>query len=154
MTYLLDTDTVIFLMRGLKITAPKSSRQEQQRSVGEAIFGRARKSETEGDEVALSAITVAELEFGARHSGDYDREMEVVRRILTPFTLLDFDAGNCAAHYGEIRNVLEEAGKSIGGLDTLIAAHARATNATLVTNNTMEFGRVPRLKIENWTKPS
>jgi tRNA(fMet)-specific endonuclease VapC len=37
--------------------------------------------------------------------------------------------------------------------DLFIAAHARALDLTLVTNNTQEFGRVPDLKIENWTKP-
>ena len=76
--------------------------------------------------------------------------MEVVHRVLTPFTLLDFDAHDCAARYGEIRYSLEYAGRGIGGLDTLIAAHALAAGATLVTNNRREFERVPGLKMENW----
>ncbi len=150
MTYLLDTDTVIYLMRGLKITEPKSARQEQRGAMGWRIFARARKRESAGHEVALSAVTVAELEFGARKSGDYAREIEIVHRVLTPFTLLDFDADDCASRYGEIRCALEAAGKTIGSLDMLIAAHALAAGATLVTNNTEEFNRVPRLKLENW----
>jgi len=150
MIYLLDTDTVILLMRGLKITEARSARQEQRQAVGRSIFNRARKRELAGDEVALSAVTVAELEFGARKSGDYAREMEVVQRVLTPFTLLDFDAHDCACRYGEIRSALEAAGKTIGSLDMLIAAHALAISATVVTNNTAEFGRVPGLSTENW----
>lgn len=150
MTYLLDTDTVIYLMRGLKLAEARSARQEQRRAMGWRIFTRARKREAAGHEVALSAITVAELEFGARKSGDYSREMEVVRRVLTPFTLLDFDARDCASRYGEIRCALEAAGKTIGSLDLLIAAHALAAGAILVTNNTAEFSRVPGLKVENW----
>ena len=152
MTYLLDTDTVIYLMRGLKITEARSGRREQRRARGQRIFNRARKRESSGHEVALSAVTVAELEFGARKSGDYAREIEVVHRVLTPFTLLDFDAHDCASHYGEIRYALETAGKTIGSLDMLIAAHALAASATLITNNTAEFDRVPGLTVENWAK--
>lgn len=150
MICLLDTDTVIFLMRGLKITEARSERQKQVQAVGRRIFERARKRESAGHEVAISAVTVAELEFGARKSGDYAREMEIVSRILTPFTLLDFDARDCASRYGEIRHALEAAGKTIGSLGMLIAAHALAASATLITNNTAEFGRVPGLRTENW----
>ena len=152
MTYLLDTDTVIQLMRGLKITEARSVRQEQRQAMGLRIFDHARRRESAGHEVALSAVTVAELEFGTRKSVDYAREMEVVHRVLTPFTLLDFDARDCASRYGEIRHALEMAGKAIGSLDTLIAAHALAAGATLVTANTKEFARVPGLTVENWTK--
>jgi tRNA(fMet)-specific endonuclease VapC len=80
--------------------------------------------------------------------------MAAVRRILTPFTLLDFDTRNCAARYGQIRRGLdlELAGKGIGGFDTLIAAHALAIGATLVTEYRSQFERVPALKLENWTE--
>jgi tRNA(fMet)-specific endonuclease VapC len=151
-TYLLDTDTFIYLMRGLKITEAKQPRQREWRLIGRRIFEHARKLESAGHEVALSALSVAELEFGARKSGDYAHEMAMVRRILTPFALLDFDAQGCAAHYGEVRHTLESAGKGIGGLDTLIAAHALAAGATLVTNNLAEFERVPGLRLENWAE--
>lgn len=152
MICLLDTDTVIYLIRGLKIVDAKSARQHEWQAAGRRIFDTARKRGVGGDEIALSALTVAELEFGARKSSDYAREMEIVRRVLTPFTLLDFDAQDCAACYGEIRHDLESAGRGIGGIDTLIAAHALAISATLVSNNKTEFGRVPGLKIENWSK--
>lgn len=151
MIALLDTDTVIYLLRGLRVGEAKSARQKQWRAVGLRVFERARTWSAAGKEAALSAITMAELEFGARQSRDYEREMETLRRALTPFALLDFDARDCAFHYGEVRHALESSGKGIGGLDTLIAAHARALGATLITNNTGEFSRVRGLKIANWT---
>ena len=61
------------------------------------------------------------------------------------------DAGD---HYGEIREALTRSGRLIGANDLLIAAHARAVGATLVTNNEAEFGRVPDLKVVNWLTES
>ncbi len=55
-----------------------------------------------------------------------------------------------AGHYGDIRAVLETQGTPIGNNDLWIAAHARASGLTLVTNNEREFVRVPELKLENW----
>jgi tRNA(fMet)-specific endonuclease VapC len=52
--------------------------------------------------------------------------------------------------YGGIRAELEAAGKPIGGNDLLIAAHAYATGATVVTANVAEFKRIRGLKVENW----
>jgi tRNA(fMet)-specific endonuclease VapC len=54
------------------------------------------------------------------------------------------------ADYGDIRAALEAAGRSIGSNDLLIAAHARALGATIVTANTQEFKRVRGVKVENW----
>jgi tRNA(fMet)-specific endonuclease VapC len=57
-------------------------------------------------------------------------------------------------HYGEIRSDLEKRGTPIGSLDTMIAAHARALGAVLVTNNVREFSRVEGLQVENWAELS
>ncbi|MBI5385945.1 MAG: PIN domain-containing protein [Verrucomicrobia bacterium] len=151
MIYLFDTDMFVFMLRGLKITAARDERQRRWQAMGRHIIATAEKKEQGGHEVALSAITVAELEFGARHGADYTREMEATQRAMSPFTLCDFDATDCAFHYGAVRFALEGAGQAIGLLDTLIAAHALALEATLVTNNTAEFARVSGLKCENWT---
>jgi len=54
------------------------------------------------------------------------------------------------AEYGAIRSELEAAGKPIGSNDLLIAAHAHAIGATIVTANTKEFKRIRGLNVENW----
>ena len=150
MTYLLDTNIVVYMVRGLKVRANPNAPQRERHRIALRIPEQARKQKTAGHEVAVSAITVAELEFGARSSGDYETELDATRRAITPFPQFPFDADDCAAHYGAIRHKLESSGKPVGSLDTLIAAHALALAATLVTNNTTEFARVPGLKCENW----
>jgi tRNA(fMet)-specific endonuclease VapC len=144
--YLLDTDMVIFLLRGLKAPA----RQRARRDTALALVARCRTAQANGDVVALSAITVSELEFGACRGGNYDAEIAAVRKVLAPFELLDYDGATCPAHYGRIRHELEQAGRPIGAMDLLIAAHALALGATLVTNNLAHFQRISGLRVERW----
>jgi tRNA(fMet)-specific endonuclease VapC len=151
MIYLLDTDTLIYMARGLKIAAPRNDLQRERFRLAGKIAAHCQRQQSLGHEVGLSAITVAELEYGARHSGDYDKEITAVRKILTPFVHFDFDAAACTESYGVARYFLEKAGTSIGAMDLLIAAHALALQATLVTNDTRHFPRVPKLKCVNWT---
>ena len=99
--------------------------------------------------VAVSSITVAELQYGVERSGNPVREREAVENLLAAVAILDFDS-KAAEGYGLLRRYLERRGQSIGQFDLLIAAHAVAQNATLVTNNTREFSRVPALSIEDW----
>ena len=150
MTYLLDTNIIVYMVRGLKLRDNPNAQQRQRHRIAVRILDLAEKQNAAGHEVALSAVTVAELEFGARNSGDYESELDAIRRAITPFRQFPFDANDCAAHYGIIRHRLESSGKPIGSLDTLIAAHALALDAILVTNNTTEFSRVPGLQCENW----
>ncbi len=58
-----------------------------------------------------------------------------------------------AEHYGDIRAELQRQGNTIGNNDLWIAAHARAMELVLITNNEREFVRVPGLAIENWVTP-
>lgn len=150
MIYLLDADTLISLIRGLKLESPRNDRQKERSRTARRILARCRKQQMAGAVVALSSITVAELEFGARRSGDYPREISAVRKILVPFEIHDFDAHACAEHYGDVRHHLESSGLTIGAMDLLIAGHAKALDATLVTNNLGHFTRVPGLKCETW----
>jgi len=98
--------------------------------------------------VAVSSITGAELAFGVAKSGS-QRNREALEKFLAPLEVLPFDVA--AMHtYGPLRAELQRRGQPIGSLDTLIAAHALALGATLVTNNLEEFSRVPGLVCENW----
>jgi tRNA(fMet)-specific endonuclease VapC len=144
--YILDTDTVIFMLRGLKASA----RQHARRQKALALAARCREAQAKGDVVGLSAVTVSELEFGAYNSGNYDTEILAVGKILTPFELFDYDATTCPAHYGRIRHALGQAGQAIGAMDLLIAAHALAVGATLVTNNLAHFRRISGLSATAW----
>ena len=99
--------------------------------------------------VAVSSITVAELHYGLERSTQPARERESVENLLGAVAILSFDS-KAAEGYGLLRRYLERRGQTIGQFDLLIAAHAVALNATLVTNNTREFSRVPTLALEDW----
>ena len=99
-------------------------------------------------EIGLSSITGAELAFGVAKSGSH-RNREALEKFLAPLEVLPFDVSAMQA-YGPLRAELQRRGPPIGALDMLIAAHALALGATLVTNNLDEFQRVPGLACENW----
>lgn len=145
MTYLLDTDTLIYLIRGLK-----SARRPAQRERAMRLADRCRAAQAAGDSVGLSAITASELEYGAQNSDDYEREITAVRKLLAPFVLYDYESVSCPSHYGRVRSALETKGVPIGAMDMLIAAHALAIGATLVSNNLAHFSRLPDLAVVNW----
>ena len=145
MIYLLDTDMLIYMVRGLKsVKQPKNQLRAQ------ALVERCRKTQAAGDSVGLSAVTVSEMEFGARASGRYDAERQAVRKLLIPFEIYDYDGVSCPHHYGRIRHELETRGAGIGAMDLLIAAHSLALGATLVSNNLAHFSRVKGLTAVNW----
>jgi tRNA(fMet)-specific endonuclease VapC len=146
MIYLLDTDTLIFIIRSLK----SGPRQRAQRERAAKIVERCRQAQQEGHQIGVSAITVSELEFGARNSSRYEDEIAAVQKILLPFETYDYDAVSCPPHYGRIRQELEQKGETIGAMDLLIAAHALSLDATLVTNNLAHFQRVSGLKVVTW----
>ena len=146
MIYLLDTDIVIALSRGSKAGARPRGVVDRARRLREHC----RSVCEAGHALGISAITVAELEYGARCGDRYVEEMASVRKILRPFKAFPWDAGDCPWHYAKIRSELENAGQTIGNMDLLIAAHALSLHATLVTNNRTHFERVARLRITSW----
>ena len=99
-------------------------------------------------QVAVSSITGAELSFGVEKSGS-TRNRQALDKFLAPLDILAFDEAAMRA-YGSLRTHLEGQGTPIGSMDMLIASHALALEATLVTNNAREFQRVPGLVLENW----
>jgi tRNA(fMet)-specific endonuclease VapC len=145
MIYILDTDLLIFMIRGGKTSA---RRQVRDRALG--LVERCRHAQKDGDAVGVTAITVSELDFGARKSGRYEDEVVAIAKVLAPFEAYDYGAVSCAPHYGHVRHELEQAGQTIGALDLLIAAQVLGMDATLVTNNLAHFRRVPGLKVTDW----
>jgi len=129
MKYLLDTGSVSFALRG-------------QGEVATRI--RAEKPSN----LAVSAMTVAELRYGADRKGS-----RKLHGLIDTFTgaieVMSFDEA-AAVEFGRIGSLLAERGTPIGEFDALIAAHAVALRRTLVTNNLRHFSRVPGLSVENW----
>lgn len=101
------------------------------------------------EDICISSITLAELEFGVCKSNNPIRNKLALMIFLAGIKILPFDSV-AATDYGDIRATLEKRGTPIGANDLLIAAHARSLKLTLVTNNTKEFERVDDLKFENW----
>ena len=101
--------------------------------------------------VCLSIITAAELRYGCARKGSA-KLLANVEAILDSIQIMAFDVP-ADAEYGGIRSELEAAGRTIGPNDLLIAAHAYALGAVLVTANTSEFSRVRGLQVENWLNP-
>lgn len=99
-------------------------------------------------EIGVSVVTACELAYGVQKSASA-RNRAALEIFLAPLEVYPLDA-EVLWRYAEIRTQLERCGRSIGALDTQIAAHALQLNATLVTNNLKEFERVPGLKLENW----
>ncbi len=129
--YLLDTNICIYV---------------RQRRPPE-VHGRFQKLEI--GEAALSVITYGELIYGATKSERTEMAMRLLDELVTLLPVLPLPKEASEA-YGTIRAVLEARGEIIGNNDLWIAAHAKAAELTLVTNNEREFRRIEGLDIENW----
>jgi tRNA(fMet)-specific endonuclease VapC len=101
------------------------------------------------EEVAISTITLFELEYGVQKSQHMQRTQDALARFILPLTLLDIDP-HAATEAAAIRAKLERKGTPIGPYDLLITGLAKSRNMTLVTNNTREFDRIDGLHLENW----
>lgn len=126
---MLDTDSVSFALRG-------------EGRVGAQIL------EHRPSELCVSAITVAELYFGVERRRSA-RLRTLVETFVANVGVLPFDDA-CARHFALLAAKLATRGTPIGDFDVLIAAHALAAGATLITNNTRHFTRVDGLAVENW----
>jgi len=131
--YLLDTNILSDLIRN-----PAGRAARRLAVVGETT-------------VCTSIVVACELRYGAAKKGS-PQLSERVEVILESLEVLPLDK-EADRRYAEIRSHLERLGKPIGPNDLLIAAHARALDLTLVTDNVEEFGRVPGLSTEAWLAP-
>jgi len=128
-TFMLDTDTVSFALRGQGRVAT-------------------RLLDHRPSEICISSITLAELRYGAdmRRSRKLHGLIDIFAESMA---VVPFDSV-AADRFGTVATSLARKGAPIGGFDTLIVAHALALRLTLVTNNSKHFDRVTGLKIENW----
>jgi len=132
MKWMLDTDTCIAIIK----KHPGALKKLRGKSIGQ---------------VGVSSITLGELAFGADKSSLPEAARDALSEFLLALEVAAFDAAS-AMQYGEVRASLARRGKPIGPLDTLIAAHALAIDAILVTHNVREVGRVEELRLEDWVQ--
>ena len=101
-------------------------------------------------DVCVSVVTKSELLYGVEVSPRRQQDEAALNAFLGYVEVLEFP-DRASSLYAEIRAHLKKLGTMIGGNDLFIAAHARSLGLTLVTHNTREFGRVPRLAMKDWT---
>lgn len=128
--YLLDTNIVIYVIKRRPLAALDTFNRHHGR-------------------MAISSITLAELLHGVEKSSDPARNFRVVQDFTSRLSVLPYDEA-AAAHYGQIRALLERRGTPIGINDLHIAGHARSRGLAVVSNNEREFKRVDGLTVENW----
>ena len=129
--YMLDTDTCIYIIKRKPVSALR------------------RLESLQPGQLAMSAITFAELVYGAKKSQQVEANVARLNELAELLEIRPFDQ-KAAVFYGDIRSLLEKKGKLIGSNDLLIAAHALSLDWVLVTNNEKEFKRVDGLRLENW----
>lgn len=128
--YMLDTNICLYLM--------KHQPPEVAERFAECFVG----------DVVISAVTLAELEYGVLCSGDVQaKNQAALLAFLQQVPAAPFDAAAAKA-YAPVRWASRERRRD--ALDKLIAAHALALGVVLVTNNTADFAGLPGLKLENW----
>jgi tRNA(fMet)-specific endonuclease VapC len=132
--YLLDTNAVSFIFKG--------NFPAVRRRVAEVPF----------TQLAISTVTEGELRFGGARLPQATRLRALIEDFFLRVSILPWDSA-AAQHYGTLRAALERDGRPMGNLDIMIAAHALALGATLVTSD-RAFARIKKLKVEDWTKRS
>lgn len=132
--FMLDTDTCIFLMRG---KSPALAARVQSVPLQQQV---------------MSAVTFAELSYGVQASAATKRKQNqsVLDSLVLHLAVLDWPQ-DAAKHYAEISTDLKKRGAQLGAAGLMIAAHARAMGATVVTNNVKDFAQLKGLEVENWT---
>jgi tRNA(fMet)-specific endonuclease VapC len=129
--YMLDTDTVSDLVRG------KSPALDE------------RVRESAPAQLCISAVTRGELLYGLRLKDGAHRLEKVIEQFLARVHCLPWGE-EAATRFAAVAADLQLSGVPIGTMDAMIAGHALAAQAVLVTNNVRHFERIAGLNIENW----
>jgi tRNA(fMet)-specific endonuclease VapC len=130
--YLLDTNIVIYTMKNRPVEVKKAFN-------------------THEGQLAISAVTLMELLYGAEKSKDPAKNTRTIETFAARLIVLDYDTA-AAQHTGQIRAELAKNGQPIGPYDQMIAGHARSLGLILISNNVREFERVLGLRLDNWVK--
>ena len=104
---------------------------------------------TSPKDIAIPSIVLYELEYGIAKSASPRKMQAQLEELCSLVEVLPF-SNKAARLSASIRASLEKKGTPIGPHDILIAGTALANDGILVTNNTKEFSRVPKLKLDNW----
>ena len=132
MKYYLDTNTIIYFLKG---TFPELSEHFKK---------------TPRQSIVIPSVVKAELEFGIHKSVRPAESADRIHRFINAFETAPF-SDEAAVEYGKIRFALEKAGTPMGPNDLLIASIVKAEDGVLVTHNRKEFERVEGLLLEDWT---
>lgn len=132
MNYILDTDTLIYFLKGEPQVVKKMRQVESK-----AIY--------------TSIITHSELLFGAYNSAHVEKNLKKISKFLDSIAILPYDE-EASKTFGQLKAKLKHKGKLIADMDLMIASICLTQKATLVTNNSRHFERVPHLKFTNWVK--
>ncbi len=133
MAFLLDTNHWIFLLKG-RTPALKQ-----------------KLDTVSPEDVRFCSVVKEELYYGAHKHANRQARLAILQNLFSRHESADFDDA-AAAEAGQLRQELEKRGEVIGAHDLQIAAVAVVQGWVLVTNNTREFQRIPRLKLEDWTR--
>lgn len=131
--YLLDTNICIYIIK-----------KQPPRVLGHLM-------KLQPSEVGLSVVTLSELAYGVQKSSAPEKNRGALELFIAPFQVFEYSR-KASFIYGEVRAALERKGTPIGAMDLMMAAHALALGATLVSNNLREFRRVHGLTTENWAR--
>ncbi len=130
MSYLIDTDIIIYSIKGnLKV--------------------RQRIAEKETIPKAISIITYGELLYGAKKSSQAEKNSAIIYRLAEIFPIVGISRSVIEA-FADVKVALERKGEKISDMDLLIASTALSLNYTLVSNNVRHYERIRGLKLENW----
>ena len=132
MAYLIDTDIIIFALRGDKTVLAKF---EENKTIP----------------ISISMVTYAELVFGAKRSQNEQTNMIKVNHIREIYPIEELNVGVMEV-FADIKTKMYAKAIRIEDMDLFIAATAMYNDLTLVTNNTKHFENIPGLKFENWKR--
>ena len=130
--YVIDTNTLIYFFKGIG-------------SVPDKFL------EVSPKDIGIPSVVLYELEYGIAKSTSPRKRQAQLKELCSLVQILPFD-DEAAKWSASVRSSLEKKGNPIGSYDVLIAGTALANKGVLVTNNTKEFTRVPKLKLDNWYK--